>query len=81
MKHNPPREFELRTSPKSVYATTANFPSTLTPVPLCMDAAYHREDLVDAYRTYYRQGKKEITTWKYTIRPPWMDESERERMN
>lgn len=76
MKHNTPREFELRTSPKAVYATTANFPSTLTPVPLCMDSKYQREDLVDAYRTYYRQGKQEITTWKYTTRPYWMDESE-----
>jgi len=74
MKLNPPREFEVRTSPKAVYATTSNFPSTLTPVPLCMDEKYHRKDLIEAYRTYYRQGKTDITTWKYTTRPFWMNE-------
>ena len=74
MKQNPPVEFEMRTSPKAVYATTKGFPPSLTPVPLCMDKKYHCADLVDSYRNYYKKGKKEITTWKHTPRPFWMDE-------
>lgn len=44
----------------------------LTPFAQAMPDAYKRADAVEAYRTYYRQGKAEIARWaKNRPAPEW----------
>ncbi|WP_332899393.1 hypothetical protein [Haladaptatus sp. CMSO5] len=42
-----------------------------TEPPQCMPEDYFRDDLVDAYRTYYANDK-EWAVWNHTDEPPWL---------
>lgn len=43
----------------------------LTPFALSMPEDYKQEDAVEAYRTYYRNYKAEIASWKTRGEPNW----------
>ncbi|KDE60443.1 hypothetical protein EL22_22180 [Halostagnicola sp. A56] len=42
--------------------------------PQAMPEEYRREDPVEAYRAYYAGEKAEWAKWRYTDRPPWLEE-------
>lgn len=70
LRRHPPRNFNIKISPKATYAKTDNPPGT-TAVPLCMDEQFHSDSLVNSYRAYYQTSKREICTWKYSQIPEW----------
>lgn len=44
-----------------------------TPPPQAMPDEYRQPDAVDAYRTYYRNAKRAIATWRLpATQPEWM---------
>lgn len=43
----------------------------VTTRPQAMDEKYKSSDVVDAYRSYYRNEKKEIARWTGRERPDW----------
>ena len=43
-----------------------------TPIPLCMPDEYKVDDPVESYRNYYKQGKKELHSWKKRQPPEWI---------
>lgn len=45
----------------------------LTPFPQCMPEQYHDEDVVEAYRRYYRGEKASFAKWKNS-EPYWWQE-------
>jgi hypothetical protein len=47
------------------YFAIINIPKKCTKVPLCMPKEYYSEDLIEAYRKYYKEGKKDINKWKF----------------
>lgn len=47
----------------------------LTPHALCMPEEYKCEDVVEAYRNYYRGSKQHIHAWKKRPTPVWVNES------
>lgn len=55
---------------KAVYPSKS-IPPGCTPPPLAMPVKYHDEDLVTAYRDYYRGDKRRFAKWKYTNVPKW----------
>lgn len=52
-----------------------NLPSKgLTTVPQCMPEEYKNEDLITAYRNYYKGEKRGIARWNYSEEPHWWRE-------
>ena len=42
--------------------------------PLCMPSEYKQDDVVEAYRTYYKQDKASFATWKEpAVVPAWWE--------
>jgi len=37
-----------------------------------MPDEYKVDDVVESYRNYYRQGKKDILVWKTGYQPEWL---------
>jgi hypothetical protein len=44
----------------------------LTPHPKAMPDEYKVDDVVESYRNYYREGKKDLLVWKNGHRPEWL---------
>jgi hypothetical protein len=44
----------------------------LTPQPKAMPDEYKVDDIIESYRNYYRQGKKDILSWKTGYKPEWL---------
>lgn len=44
----------------------------LTEHPKAMPDEYKVDDVVESYRNYYREGKKDILVWKNGYRPEWL---------
>lgn len=72
LQRHTPQQFKFQKSPKAIYAQTDNPPQT-SPVPLCMDVKFHASSLIDSYRSYYKQSKRDLCTWKYSTRPYWFE--------
>lgn len=73
------REYSVRYNKihksQSVIAKLSNLPKNIrsvgkTKLPLAMPEKYHKENPVEAYRAFYRDGKSHIANWK-TVVPNW----------
>ena len=45
----------------------------LTEFPQCMPYEYKRDNIVEAYRTYYMMDKASIASWKHREKPSWWE--------
>lgn len=56
-----------------LYMPPTNIPDLpFTQPPQCMPAEFKRADTVEAYRAYYREGKKHLHAWKSRPVPSWI---------
>jgi len=44
-----------------------------TQQPKAMPDEYKVDDVVESYRNYYREGKKDILSWKDGYKPEWLE--------
>lgn len=55
-----------------IYYRRLSLPKGWTTPTLCMPDEFKQEDVVNAYRAYYR-SKKSICSWKFKNKPDWYD--------
>jgi hypothetical protein len=73
LNNMPECDEKTKAKPITVYPTK-NIPENCTPPPLAMPTEYHCDDLIEAYRDYYRGDKRRFAKWKNGKIPDWFQE-------